>query len=179
MTDVKQLITEHLDIWLTAETEKKSGRGRSSGSNDTIYGVQKLRELILDLAIRGKLTEQFTKSESSDDLYKRILLAKQDLLKSSNQKIKLLTDPDIGELKISIPKNWLWVRLGNLGITSTGRTPKTSNESNFNGDIPFIGPGQVTTDNRILLAEKFLTDIGVQESTLAVKDDILTVCIGG
>lgn len=55
MTDVKQLITEHLDIWLTAETEKKSGRGRSSGSNDTIYGVQKLRELILKLAVRGNL----------------------------------------------------------------------------------------------------------------------------
>lgn len=55
MTDVKQLITEHLDIWLAAETEKKSGRGRSSGSNDTIYGVQKLRELILELAFQGKL----------------------------------------------------------------------------------------------------------------------------
>ncbi|MDM1251414.1 restriction endonuclease subunit S [Acinetobacter johnsonii] len=55
MTDVKQLITEHLDIWLTAETEKKSGRGRSSGSDDTIYGVKKLRELILTLALTGKL----------------------------------------------------------------------------------------------------------------------------
>ena len=55
MTDVKQLITEHLDIWLTAETEKRSGRGRSSGANDTIYGVQKLRELILELAFLGKL----------------------------------------------------------------------------------------------------------------------------
>ena len=43
MTDVKKLITEHLDIWLTAETEKKSGRGRSSGSSNSIYGVQKLR----------------------------------------------------------------------------------------------------------------------------------------
>lgn len=55
MTDVKQLITEHLDIWLTAETEKKSGRGRSSGSDDTIYGVKKLRKLILTLALKGKL----------------------------------------------------------------------------------------------------------------------------
>lgn len=55
MTDVKQLITEHLDIWLTAETSRKSGRGRSSGSSDTIYGVQKLRELILALALTGKL----------------------------------------------------------------------------------------------------------------------------
>lgn len=55
MTDVKELITEHLDIWLTAEAEKKSGRGRSSGSSNSIYGVQKLRELILELALTGKL----------------------------------------------------------------------------------------------------------------------------
>ena len=63
MTDVKQLITEHLDIWLTAETEKKSGRGRSSGSNTSIYGVQKLRELIIDLAISGKLVSQNLEDE--------------------------------------------------------------------------------------------------------------------
>lgn len=58
MTDVKKLITEHLDIWLTAETEKKSGRGRSSSSANSIYGVQKLRELILELAVIGRLTSQ-------------------------------------------------------------------------------------------------------------------------
>lgn len=55
MTSVKKLITEHLDIWLTAETEKKSGRGCSSRSSNSIYGIQKLRELILELALTGKL----------------------------------------------------------------------------------------------------------------------------
>lgn len=179
MIDVKQLITEHLDIWLTAETEKKSGRGRSSSANETIYGVQKLRELILDLAIHGKITEQFPESENAEDLYKKVLIAKKELLESENQKIKLLSNIDSKEIRFSIPKNWSWIRLGNIGITSTGRTPKTSNESSFNGNIPFIGPGQITNDNRILVAEKFLTDIGVQESTVAVKGDILTVCIGG
>lgn len=56
-TNVKQLFTDNLDIWLSAENEKKSGRGRSSnGSNkNNVYGVQKLRELILELAVRGKL----------------------------------------------------------------------------------------------------------------------------
>ncbi len=72
MTDVKKLITEHLDIWLTAETEKKSGRGRSSGSSNSIYGVQKLRELILDLAIRGKLLPQNIKDEPVSLLIEKI-----------------------------------------------------------------------------------------------------------
>lgn len=79
MTDVKQLITEHLDIWLTAETEKKSGRGRSSGSNDMIYGVQKLRELILDFAFQGKLSIR-NSLESSQILIAELNEIKQDLI---------------------------------------------------------------------------------------------------
>ena len=74
MTDVKQLITEHLDIWLTAETEKRSGRGRSSGANDTIYGVQKLRELILELAVRGNLN---TRNFSDADILSILNLKKE------------------------------------------------------------------------------------------------------
>lgn len=69
MTDVKKLITEHLDIWLTAEIEKKSGRGRSSSSSNSIYGVQKLRKLILDLAVHGKL---ITQVDSKVDIRKLI-----------------------------------------------------------------------------------------------------------
>ncbi len=45
-----QLLTTHLEIWTTAETEKKSGRGRSSGNGTSVYGIKKLRELILELA---------------------------------------------------------------------------------------------------------------------------------
>lgn len=83
MTDVKKLITEHLDIWLT-ETEKKSGRGRSSSSANSIYGVQKLRELILELAVIGRLTSQ----NKADDAKTEFLKLAQKRRKSFNyQKI--------------------------------------------------------------------------------------------
>lgn len=122
MTDVKELITEHLDIWLTAETEKKSGRGRSSGSNDTIYGVQKLRELILDLGISGNLTEQ-THADASE-LLNNILKEKAKLVATGllKKQKKLI---DIIDLKkpFLIPTNWRWVQLGevtNYGISDRG-----------------------------------------------------------
>jgi hypothetical protein len=44
---IEQLITEHLDIWTAADTEKKSGRGRGSANSGNVYGIKKLRELIL------------------------------------------------------------------------------------------------------------------------------------
>ncbi|MCL6695019.1 hypothetical protein [Acinetobacter baumannii] len=88
MTDVKKLITEHLDIWLTAKTEKKSGRGRSSGSNDSIYGIQKLRELILDLAVVGKLTKQNFNDSNVESALKDTLNIKSLKLSSKKQRIK-------------------------------------------------------------------------------------------
>jgi len=51
------LITEHLDIWTTAQEQKAAGRGKSA-NNKSIYGIKKLRELILELAVRGKLVAQ-------------------------------------------------------------------------------------------------------------------------
>ena len=55
MNALPSLLTGQLDIWTAAETEKKSGRGRSSGNGVGVYGIKKLRDLILGLAISGKL----------------------------------------------------------------------------------------------------------------------------
>lgn len=125
MTDVKQLITEHLDIWLTAETEKKSGRGRRSGTSSSIYGVQKLRRLILDLAISGKIVEN--SSISATQLVDSIIAVRNE--KILNQNLKTQASDTIKELEnnyINIPSNWAWIRLGNLAkfIDYRGKTPK-------------------------------------------------------
>jgi len=55
-----KLVTEHMDIWSAAQTEKvKGGRGRGKKSNgQSLHGIKKLRALILDLAVRGKLVPQ-------------------------------------------------------------------------------------------------------------------------
>lgn len=56
MTDVNQLLTDHLDVW-TSAIEKKSGAGRGQSGGVSLYGIEKLRKLILELAMRGKLVE--------------------------------------------------------------------------------------------------------------------------
>ncbi len=58
MSAIQRLITEHMDIWTAADTGKRSGRGRASSNAGSVYGVKKLRELILELAVRGKLVPQ-------------------------------------------------------------------------------------------------------------------------
>lgn len=119
MTDVKKLITEHLDIWLTAETEKKSGRERISGSSNSIYGVQKLRELILDLAISGQLIHHTT--IQAQELLDQILVNRTNLIdKGLLKKQKELIPISELEIPFSIPTHWCWTQLGritNYGIS--------------------------------------------------------------
>ena len=57
MANIANLLTEHMDIWTAAESEKKSGRGRASGNVGSVYGVKKLRELIYELASFGVLVD--------------------------------------------------------------------------------------------------------------------------
>jgi len=51
---MKQLLVDHLDVW-TAAIETRSTAGRGSSSKLNLYGIKKLRELILELAVRGSL----------------------------------------------------------------------------------------------------------------------------
>lgn len=121
MTDVKQLITEHLDIWLTAETEKKSGRGRSSGSSDTIYGVQKLRELILELAFLGKLVPN---SKDLCNFKEKIINEQKELIK--DEVLKKTTNIDVlenSEFSYSLPCTWSLLRLADVGYNLGQKTP--------------------------------------------------------
>ena len=47
----QQIITQHLDIW-TAAHKTRSSAGRGSSNKLDLYGIKKLRELILELAVR-------------------------------------------------------------------------------------------------------------------------------
>ena len=52
-----QLITDNLDLW-TMAIKKRSATGRGSSKKIELTGIKKLRELILELAVRGKLVPQ-------------------------------------------------------------------------------------------------------------------------
>ncbi|RZP65282.1 restriction endonuclease subunit S [Vibrio vulnificus] len=175
----EKLITDHIDIW-TSAVQAKSASGRGSSKKRELYGIKKLRELILELAVRGKLVPQDPNDEPASVLLERIAVEKAQLVKE--KKIKKSKPPS----KISnedepfvLPQGWAWSRLGNAGIGATGKTPSTKQTEFFEGTLPFVGPGQITQNGQLLEAEKFLSSEGLLHSTEAVQGDILMVCIGG
>ncbi|PNH92555.1 restriction endonuclease subunit S [Vibrio diazotrophicus] len=176
---MNQLITDHIDTW-TSTMKTKSTAGRGSSKKLELYGVKKLRELILELAVRGKLVPQDPNDEPASVLLERIAKEKALLVKEKKiNKSKPLSKFTKEDEPFVLPLGWAWSRLGNTGICATGKTPSTKQTEFFEGTLPFVGPGQITQNGQLLEAEKFLSSEGLLNSTEAVKGDILMVCIGG
>ncbi|WP_411749667.1 restriction endonuclease subunit S [Serratia marcescens] len=111
---VEKLITDHIDIWSSAlQTRSTAGRG-SNGKID-LYGIKKLRELILELAVRGKLVPQDPNDEPASELLKRIATEKAELVKQGKiKKHKPLPEISEDEKQFELPEGWEWVRFGNV-----------------------------------------------------------------
>ncbi|MBC3810905.1 restriction endonuclease subunit S [Undibacterium aquatile] len=115
MSAVHKLITDHLDIWTAADTEKKSGRGRASGNANSVYGIKKLRELILELAVRGKLVPQDPNDEPASELLKRIQDEKAKLAADGKiKKDKPLAANVESENPFDLAYGWEWVRFNDI-----------------------------------------------------------------
>ncbi len=115
MRTIQQLLTDHLDIWTATGTEKKSARGRSGANSFNIYGIKKLRELILDLAVRGKLVPQNPNDEPVSELLKRIQENHNQLIIAGKIKKNMLVHSIFdGEKPFNLPLGWEWVKLGVL-----------------------------------------------------------------
>ncbi|MEI2682311.1 restriction endonuclease subunit S [Erwinia aphidicola] len=122
---VDKLITDHIDIWSSAlQTRSTAGRG-SNGKID-LYGIKKLRELILELAVRGKLVPQDPNDEPASELLKYNEKRKQELAKDGGKKTAANGNINFAEYYFETPKTWSWIRLGNLAkfIDYRGKTPK-------------------------------------------------------
>lgn len=108
---VEKLITDHIDIWSSAlQTRSTAGRG-SNGKID-LYGIKKLRELILELAVRGKLVPQDPNDEPASELLKRITAEKAELVKQGKiKKQKPLPEISEDEKPFVLPSGWEWTSL--------------------------------------------------------------------
>lgn len=100
--------------------------------------IAHLKTKILDLAVRGKLTEQRPEDGSAAELLGRVREEKQRLIAEGKmKKEKLLPEITEEEIPFNIPAGWKWVRLGECGMFISGYTPKTS-DIQADGSIPYF-----------------------------------------
>lgn len=175
MSKVEQLITEHIDIW-TSAILAKSMAGRGSNKKYELYGIKKLRELILELAVRGKLVPQDSSDEPASVLLQQIFSDKAESLEGTNTKApKSLEKVNDDEIFL-LPEGWLWEKLGNLGETNVGLTysPKDLSDKG----IPVLRSSNIQ-NSKIDLSDLVRVNKEVKSSALLEVNDLLICARNG
>ena len=102
----------------------------------------KLKQSVLQYAMEGKLVKQNPNDEPASELIKKIENEKVELVKQGKiKKSKKLPAITGDEKPFDIPDSWEWVRLGQIGVVTSGGTPRKAEKSYWeDADIPWITP---------------------------------------
>jgi len=110
-------------------------------------GIQKLRELILTLAMQGKLVPQDPNDAPASELLKDIEAERKRLVKDGKIKapkpLSAIADIDT---PYELPQGWQWVRLGSIGHIFNGNSINAAEkESKYAGaeGLPYIATKDV------------------------------------
>ncbi|EIM1709313.1 restriction endonuclease subunit S [Aeromonas dhakensis] len=143
---IENMITDHLDLW-TAAVRPKSSAGRGSNSKLELTGIKKLRELILELAVRGKLVPQDPSDEPASVLLERITAEKAQLVKEGKiKKPKALPEISEEEQYFELPEGWAELRLGAAINVLNGRAYKK--HEMLESGTPLLRVGNLFTSDK-------------------------------
>lgn len=123
--------------------------------------LEALKSKLIGAAICGKLTQQLPEDGDAEDLYNQVQDEKARLIKEGKfKKEKPLPEIAERELPFEIPKNWKWVRWGNvINIVSARRVHQSDWR---NEGIPFYRAREIAR----------LADKGTVNNDLFISEDL-------
>ena len=144
--------------------------------------TKKLRQKILDLAIRGRLVPQDPNDEPASVLLERIRAEKERLIKEGKIKRSKKSASDTphyenrqvgeaNEVPFEVPESWEWLHVESFTYDlQYGTSEKSSNE----GDVPVLRMGNITRIGTIDFADLVYSSNKDDISKYALqKDDLL------
>ncbi|MEQ1517436.1 MAG: restriction endonuclease subunit S [Usitatibacteraceae bacterium] len=142
-------------------------------------GVAKLRELVLYLAVSGKLVQQISTEEHAEKLLERMKLAASVVGSKKRGGGKKRLNEQQAFKNHDLPNGWALVALGDLGDWGAGSTPSRSNLSYYGGNIPWFKSGELKSDY-ITHSEEFVSELALKECSLRhnVPGDVLIAMYG-
>ena len=159
-----------METWTTAKIQKASG-GRGRGKKANGHGIKKLRELILDLAVRGKLVPQHPDDEPASVLLEKIdaELCKMNRVDHIPKLTRDKSTFDPTNDHFSLPAQWVWCELQDIASFSNGK----AHEQFVAQDARFIliNSRFVSTGGRIVkhVAER-LSPLSIGDMAIVMSD---------
>lgn len=147
--------------------------------------TKKLRQKILDLAIRGKLVPQDPNDEPASVLLERIKAEKERLIKEgkikrSKKTAKTSDTPHYENVPFKVPEGWVWTTIEEIcSKIGSGSTPRGSNYSATG--IPFFRSQNVYNDKLVYDDIKYISEEVHQKmkGTEVLANDLLLNITGG
>lgn len=162
MNAATRLLIDHIDIWTGADNEKKSSRGRSAAGSGAVYGIKKLRELILELAVRGKLVPQDPNDEPASEL---LLRQGQRQTKAKKQFTSSLKEA-LDQNSFALPSTWEWVDLPEISTYKVGKTPSTKSSiywTERNDGVNWVSIADLNDDGEVTDTAKHVSQEAASE----------------
>jgi type I restriction enzyme S subunit len=111
--------------------------------------VKKLRQQLLQDAVKGKLVEQNKKDEPASELLKKIKAEKEKLIAEKKlKKEKELAPIKAEEIPFEIPVNWVWCR-GEIVATYIDPQPSHRTPPESTDGIPYIAMSDIRKDGSL------------------------------
>jgi type I restriction enzyme, S subunit len=147
--------------------------------------AKKLKALILQLAVQGKLTAEWRKAhpdvEPAEKLLERVKEEKARLVKEKKiKKEKALPKIEVIEKWTELPVGWEFVRLGEVGDWGAGATPLRSNSAFYGDDINWYKSGELNDAVIDYESEEKITELAVKKTSVRLNKpgDVLIAMYG-
>ncbi|HXE95837.1 MAG TPA: restriction endonuclease subunit S [Dongiaceae bacterium] len=158
-----ELLEKHFDIAFTAPD-----------------GIKRLRELVLTLAMQGKLVPQDQNEQPASELLKEIEAEKQHLVKKGKiKKPKPLLEIKLEEVPYKLPHGWVWVRLGDIGII--GSSSRVLQNDWRDSGVPFYRAREIVklskqgfVNNELFITEELFQSLTSSGLSPAPGDVMIT-----
>ena len=141
-------------------------------------GVAKLRELILTLAVQGKLLPQHPRDEPASVLLKKIRAEKDRLIAEGKiKRDKPLAEIAEEEKPFDLPVGWSFCQLGDLLLSiRSGGTPSKQNPSYWDGDIPWASVKDLRFGEPISDTQDRITQAGLDAGSELAPVGSILIC---
>ena len=140
-------------------------------------GIERLRELVLQLAVRGRLVPQDEGAEAPVSILERNAKEKRCLVDQRKiSKPKSLPRLSSDEVPFNVPETWQWIRLGDVALVVMGNSPPGSSYNEQGLGVPLInGPVEFSAGAfGLIICRKYTT----KPNQMCTTGDML-ICVRG
>jgi len=146
---------------------------------DAPGGIKKLRELVLELAVRGQLTTRLSDDGAADKLLNDVRRHRGEL--AAKRLIRGGAPAPVAEAEalFQLPSGWAWARFGDLGEWGAGATPSRTNPLYYGGTTIWLKSGELN-DGYVSTSEEKVTDKALKDCSLRLNKpgDVLIAMYG-